>query len=141
MDPPCSLPCTCNHAFPGGPKSKRPYLPFLNFSTGYLADCIFSTRISKTFIFVRKALDLWVSKIIWRTGALLPVLGALAQGIGPTGIGNLANVNTRAILAILLFLAILISSTAWQAFATLAYFSPSFAITVAFAPWLFWRGI
>ena len=93
-----------------------------------------------TFFF-RKALNLWVSKIIWRTGALFPVLDAFAQGIGPTGIGNLANVDTRAILAILFLLAILVSSTAWQAFATPAYFSPSLAITVALAPWLFWRGI
>ena len=74
------------------------------------------------------------------------MLGALAQGIGPTDIkkrlaiwgnGRLANVETRSILATLLLLAILVSSTAWQAFATLAYFSPSLAITVAFAPRLF----
>ena len=69
------------------------------------------------------------------------MLGALAQGIGPAGIGNLANVDTKAILAVLLLLAILVFSTARQAFATLAYFSPSLAITVALAPWLFWRGI
>ena len=75
--------------------------------------------------------------MIWRTIALLLVLGALAQGIDPTGIGNLANVNTRAILAILLLLAILVFSTARQAFATLAYFSPILAITVALAPWLY----
>ena len=66
------------------------------------------------------------------------MLGALAQGIGPTGIGNLANVDTKAILAVLLLLAILVFSTARQAFATLAYFSPSLAITVALAPWLYW---
>ena len=76
--------------------------------------------------------------MIWRTRALLLVLGALAQGIRPTGIGRIAKVDTRAILAILLFLAILVSSTAWQAFATLAYFSPILAIAVALAPWLYW---
>ena len=72
------------------------------------------------------ALNLWVSKMIWRTRALLPVLDALAQGIGPTGIkgrlaiwgvGRVTNVNTGAILAILFFFAIFVSSTAWQAFA------------------------
>ena len=98
-----------------------------------------------TFLF-SDALNLWVSKMIWRAIALLLVIGALAQGIDPAdvgrrlaiwGVGNPANVDTRAILAALLFLAILISSTAWQAFATLAYFSPSLAITVAFAPRLF----
>ena len=91
------------------------------------------------------ALNLWVSKMIWRTRALFPVLDALAQGIGATGIkgqlaiwgiGRVTNVNTGAILAILFFFAILVSSTAWQAFATLAYFSPILAITVALAPWL-----
>ena len=66
------------------------------------------------------------------------MIGALAQGIGPAGIGTLAYVDTRAILAIFLLLAILVFSTAWQAFATLAYFSPSLAITVAPAPCLFW---
>ena len=88
--------------------------------------------------------------MIWRTRALLPVLDALAQGIGATGIkgqlaiwgiGRVTNVNTGAILAILFIFAILVSSTAWQAFATPAYFSPTLAITVALAPWLFWRGI
>ena len=107
----------------------------------YLADCIFSTGICKTLILVRQALNLWVSKIIWRARTLLPVLGALAQGIGPTDVGMFANVDTGAILAILLLLAILVTSTAWQAFATLAYFSPLLAVTVALAHWLFWRGI
>ena len=78
------------------------------------------------------------------------MLGALAQGIGPTDIekrlaiwgnGRLANVETRSILATLLLLAILVSSTVWQAFATQAYFSPSLAIIVALAPWLPWRGV
>ena len=80
--------------------------------------------------------------MIWRTRALLPVLDALAQGIGPTGIkgrlaiwgiGRVTNVNTGAILAILFFFAILVSSTAWQAFATLAYFSPILAVIVVSA--------
>ena len=95
------------------------------------------SQASLTFL-VRKALNLWVSKKIWRTRALFLVFGALAQGIGSTGIGRIAEVDTRAILAILLFLAILVSSTAWQAFATLAYFSPILAIAVALAPWLYW---
>ena len=64
--------------------------------------------------------------MIWRTRALFPVLDALAQGIGPTGagrrlailgVGRVTNVDTGAILAILFIFAILISSTAWQAFA------------------------
>ena len=64
--------------------------------------------------------------MIWRTRALFHVLDALAQGIGATGIkgqlaiwgiGRVTNVNTGAILAILFFFAILVSSTAWQAFA------------------------
>ena len=80
--------------------------------------------------------------MIWRTRALLPVLDALAQGIGATGIkgqlaiwgiGRVTNVNTGAILAILFFFAILVSSTAWQAFATLAYFSPLLAVIVVSA--------
>ena len=79
--------------------------------------------------------------MIWRTRALLPVLDALAQGIGPTGsgrrlailgVGRVTNVDTGAILAILFFFAILVSSTAWQAFATLAYFSPLLAVIVVF---------
>ena len=134
-DPPCSLPYTYNHILPGGPVKR--YLPFFHFSARYLADCIFSTGICKTLILVRQALNLWVSKIIWRARTLLPVLGALAQGVGPTGVGRFANVDTGAILAILFIFAILISSTAWQAFATLAYFSPLLAITVALAPWLY----
>ena len=78
------------------------------------------------------------------------MLGALAQGIGPTGlwrrlsilgVWRVTNVDTGAILAILLFLAVLVSSTAWQAFATMAYLSSILAITVAFAHWLFWWGI
>ena len=80
--------------------------------------------------------------MIWKTRALLAVLDALAQGIGPTemkgrlaiwGIGRVTNVNTGAILAILFFFAILISSTAWQALATLAYFSPLLAVIVVSA--------
>ena len=69
------------------------------------------------------------------------MLGALAQGIGPTGVGRFANVDTGAILAILLLLAISVTSTAWQTFATLAYFSPILTITVLLAHWLFWQGI
>ena len=77
--------------------------------------------------------------MIWRTRALLAVLDALAQGIGPTGVGRrlailgvgrVTNVDTGAILAFLFFFAILISSTAWQALATLAYFSPLLAVIV-----------
>ena len=80
--------------------------------------------------------------MIWRTRALFHVLGALAQGIRPTwvkgglailGVGRVTNVNTGAILAILFFFAILVSSTAWQAFATLAYFSPLLAVIVVSA--------
>ena len=69
------------------------------------------------------------------------MLDALAQGIGPTSVGNLANIDTRTILAIFLLFAILVSSTAWEAFSTLAYFYRILAITVSLAPWLFWRGI
>ena len=68
------------------------------------------------------------------------MLGALAQGVGPTGVGMFANVDTGAILAILFLLAISVSSTAWQALAILAYFSPILAITVHPAHWLFWWG-
>ena len=84
--------------------------------------------------------------MIWRTRALFPVLDALAQGIGATGagrglailgVGRVTNVNTGAILAILFIFAILVSPTALHAFATLAYFSPILAITVALAPWLY----
>ena len=80
--------------------------------------------------------------MIWRTRALFHVLDALAQGIGATGIkgqlaiwgiGRVTNVNTGAIFAILFFFAILVSSTAWQAFATLAYFSPLLAVIVVSA--------
>ena len=108
---------------------------------------------SLTFL-VRNALNLWVSKMIWRTRALFLVLGALAQGIGSTSsskmelsiLVNHTKFATRAILAILLFRAILVSFTAWHAFATLlapgpvAYFS-ILAISVALAPLLFWKGI
>ena len=113
------------------------------------------SQASLTFL-VRKALNLWVSKKIWRTRALFLVFGALAQGIGSTSsskmelsiLVNHTKFATRAILAILLFRAILVSFTAWHAFAThmplapgpVAYFS-ILAISVALAPLLFWKGI